>query len=662
IHRPWTTDQLTLLAKYFLDFGVAAITILIAAGLGRRLGGVSSAEPLERLALQTALGLGVLSLVIMLLGLAGMISATVLWISYSIGLVLLWRDIKTWLKEWRALWAGASKWNLLEWSALIFCLLVIGLNFFIALAPPLAWDSLAYHLELPRQYVQAARIIFLPENLYAGFPQVSEMLFTLCMGVGSVNAAIILGWMVGLIALIGVEGLARRVAGDRVRWMAMASLLTGFSISNTLVSSYVGLWGILFSTGTVIALDYHRKTSERHWLVWAGLMIGFSIGTKYTYGMLLLAGGVILLPVFNRAIARKTSFPHNGISIITKHHIRSFCVNVIILGGAAFLAFFPWLFKNFLLAGNPLYPILSSEAVVDPWRQTFGGEPSAGLWEIKNSLLLPIEATLFGLENAIVVGFPEYAAEIGPLILVLIPTLLLGWGEFKPSRRNNLRMFVIIAACGWLFWAIAAFAANQLIRTRHYYVFFPTFVVLAIAGYRSVLDMKVGQIRIGRVLGLLIALVFLLSAIDQVFAFAEVNPLPVIAGEQSRNEYIAQKLGWYGVSMQAINELPEEAGVLFLWEPRSYYCQVACYPDGRLHNWWYLRRAYGGPDSIADTMRENGITHILIYDAGVRLMRDQHHNEISDDWFVLEEFIENKLVLTRRFDDSYSIYELPSSP
>jgi len=386
IHNPWGPSQLTLLIKLVLDFIGAAAVSLLAGGLGRRVGGVlSPVQPLERLALHAALGLGLLSLVALLLGLLGLLSGWILWILLCVGLIVLWREVIAWMKDWCALWIDLSAQSWFEWLALSFSFLIIILNLIVALAPPLAWDSIVYHLELPKQYLQASRVFFFSENLYAGFPQVSEMLFTYAMGLSSANAAVILGWIVGLIALIAVEGLTRRVVGGKVHWLAVAILLSGISISSALSSAYVGMWGILFSAAAIIALDYHRMMAKRSWLVWAGLMIGFAIGTKYTNGTFLLAGGIVLLPVWDNVIARKLPSLNGGTSYFSLGRLGNYLVEIGIMGFVAFLTFSPWLFKNFLLAGNPLYPILSSESTLDPWQQTFRGEAGEGFWEIRNS-------------------------------------------------------------------------------------------------------------------------------------------------------------------------------------------------------------------------------------------------------------------------------------
>src|SRR3990170_4171559 len=82
-----------------------------------------------------------------------------------------------------------------------------------ALAPPLAWDALVYHLELPRQYLSAGRIVFVESNLFVGFPQLAEMLYTWAMALRSGQTAAVLGWIVGLLALLGTAGAAIRLYG-----------------------------------------------------------------------------------------------------------------------------------------------------------------------------------------------------------------------------------------------------------------------------------------------------------------------------------------------------------------------------------------------------------------------------------------------------------------
>ena len=137
-----------------------------------------------------------------------------------------------------------------------------------ALAPPLKWDSLAYHLELPQRYIEAGRIAYLSDNLFVGFPQLAEMIFTWATALGSGSTAATAGWIISVIAILGLGGFAERQVGKGYRWLASAILMSGASISRGLSWAYVDLWVLFFGLGTIIFFEQYARTKK---LIWVGI-------------------------------------------------------------------------------------------------------------------------------------------------------------------------------------------------------------------------------------------------------------------------------------------------------------------------------------------------------------------------------------------------------
>ena len=85
------------------------------------------------------------------------------------------------------------------------------------LPPGLLWpgeangyDVLEYHLQGPREYYQAGRIMFLPHNVYTSFPQQMELLYLLLMYLTGRGSR---GGDSGPIAARGVWNIGGRCAG-----------------------------------------------------------------------------------------------------------------------------------------------------------------------------------------------------------------------------------------------------------------------------------------------------------------------------------------------------------------------------------------------------------------------------------------------------------------
>src|SRR3990170_1553663 len=282
-HRPWANARGLTPIWAAADLLSASLLTVLAGGMGRRiLGPMAALAPLERLSVQAAAGLGVMALTLLGLGLSVGLHPAILWGLTIAGWSVFWRQSTAWLREWRSLPEVYRQLPPLGRAACCFLAFALALELLQALAPPLAWDALVYHLELPRQYLSAGRIVFVESNLFVGFPQLAEMLYTWAMALRSGQTAAVLGWIVGLLALLGTAGAAIRLYGPSVGWVAPAALLTGASFLRAMGWAYVDLWGMLFGAGLLICLEQHARSREPGWLIRAGAMAGLAGGTKYT--------------------------------------------------------------------------------------------------------------------------------------------------------------------------------------------------------------------------------------------------------------------------------------------------------------------------------------------------------------------------------------------
>jgi hypothetical protein len=135
---------------------------------------------------------------------------------------------------------------------------------------------------------------------------------------------------------------------------------------------------------------------------------------------------------------------------------------------------------------------------------------------------------------------------------------------------------------------------------------------------------------LGRFVNIAVGLTLFLTAIDVGFLTLQINPLPYLLGQESRDDYLARRLGAYYAAMQEINErLPAEAKVVFLWEPRSYYCQVDCRPDSILDEFPHLVNQYGSAGGIAQAWQAEGVTHVLVHRSGLNLILQEAPEKID---------------------------------
>jgi hypothetical protein len=662
VHRPLPHGSPPNAILAIGDFVVAFVLTSLAGGIGMRLlGRIELGSRIEGAVVQLGIGVGVLGLAVFGLGLVSLLNRWVIWLVVVTGSIVLRKSILRWYQniadlKHQYLQAGSFG-KILAWS---FAVMVI-MSLLLSLTPPQKWDSLVYHLELPKQYLQTGKLVYLPDNQFVGSPQLVELNFTAAMAMRGGTSAGVFGWIVGVIALIGVGGFARRLIGPRAIFLAPMILLSGESIAEGLSWAYVDLWLLLFSVSTLITLDLFTRTRDRKLLIIAAICAGFAAGVKYTGAQVILLSIVWLsfdeIRRFWQIRRGSENTNRSEISISLNRNggsIRTYLKTVLLFVIIALVVLSPWLLKNYLFTKNPFYPFFFEGGAVDSLRQSFyyGPNPQRNLID---DLVLPWEATILGVEDT-----PGYSSSIGPLMLVFIPILILTNWLKKARKYNHLYNISIIALLGWLGWAIGTHFSNFLSSPRLYYGFFPAFAVLASAGFLYISDIEIPRVRIHIVIQALVLLTIALSLISMAFLVIQRNPVPIVFGFQSRDDYLFQRLGWFQAAMKEINSLPTTSKTLFLWESRAYYCENACSPDVVIDRWWYLSRSLGDHDQIADWMKQEEVTHVLIYDTGKKFIQSQENLFEDKDWLLLDRFTEKKLTKVSEIGGTYSLYSLGS--
>ena len=262
-HKPAEPDQFLalLLAVWRLAavFGMACL----AGGLGALILPAERLHPLTRLALQAGLGFGLLGLGVLVIGSILGLPSWLPWAALGFLGVLLHRSIWAWLRGWHGL---ALLWRDSGVFERILALLLGSIflaTLAVALAPPLHFDSLVYHMVMPDAYLRAGRVSYLPWIVMSGMPQTAELLYTWVIALAGNPAAAVLGWMFGLLSILGLTGALRQVFDVRAAWVGAAALLAGFTPAWLLAGGYVDWLVFLLSLGALVMLAAWRAGGYR---------------------------------------------------------------------------------------------------------------------------------------------------------------------------------------------------------------------------------------------------------------------------------------------------------------------------------------------------------------------------------------------------------------
>ncbi len=353
---------------------VPALYLLSAYGLGVVFDRVITGSP-HRHALRMGLGLGLLLTLSHTAGVLGFLDATlVAEISLLPGLALL---IVSRARERTSV--RPSAWSL-AWMPAIALLVVAASN-----PPGILWlsegrgyDALSYHLQLPQDWLVLGRIAPVEHNVYSYLPGYVEAAFYhvgLLMGAAppgagevrawgltagegdaliacqylSVGIALVAVWMV---ASVASALLARRGFDDRIR--TPVSILNGaFVLSTpwTIVTgslAYNDLCVVALAGAGVLAATESTLSPARRGVL-SGLLIGFACGAKPT--ALILAA------------------PVAGVLLLGTLPPRRWVTAVVWGSLAGLLALAPWLVRNWVYSGNPVFPMAGGLFGASHWDQ-----------------------------------------------------------------------------------------------------------------------------------------------------------------------------------------------------------------------------------------------------------------------------------------------------
>ena len=177
----------------------------------------------------------------------------------------------------------------------------IAYQLFVAIAiPPNNWDSMSYHLPRAAEWLQRARVEYVPhaptERINALQPGGElEILWTLAF-LGRDAAAALPQWFAEVASLVGIYAIARRIGFDRAD--ALFAALLSATLTQVALQS-VTTQNDLLSASFVVAAAALVIRGSRAEVLLAGLGLALALGTKLTaaYAIPVLLGlAVTTLP------------------------------------------------------------------------------------------------------------------------------------------------------------------------------------------------------------------------------------------------------------------------------------------------------------------------------------------------------------------------------
>jgi hypothetical protein len=627
-HKPLPPLGLERVRDILIDLLGAGWIFWIGAGTGWRFVRNAEITGLEKIALAEAAGLGILSLLILGLSWAGIFYRPVVILLLILLTLLasipLLRGIVRVARTPRPGMRAAGGFSIFLG---LFLALSLVLSLGTALCPPVAWDALIYHLQIPEQIVAAHSLSFPGDSIFREMPQAAEMLYTAAIALtGRAETAAVVGWGIGLLALAGITGIARRW-GLRHFLMPAALLLAGDTLARSMGWGYADWAGAFFGVAALSALSRKEEGARRLFL--AGVFAGFAAGTKYTAGVLV----IVLCLALASYRQWRTSLKE---------------VAFVLAGCAA--AFSPWIVRGIYFWGNPLPPLLDADAAGALRAHFFTGPPLAN-----GPLLMAVIPLLQSAVGAY--GKIPFGTTIGPLLFAFLPGALVPRPGEKSTDGLLLKLSWLCLIVYWAAVGAGGLFSVALTQPRVFLALFPGIALLSARGFEGLWDIRLAKVRLGALAAVLTVLVLTVQAVGFANSWAASGVPNFLAGAQSEREYLENNLGWYAPAMETVRSLPEGSRVLMLWEARGFYCREKCGGDASLDRWYLAMRLGESAETAIAQWRGEGWTHVLIFDTGAEFERANRSGYAPSDWTELER-LRSLLTPAKFFADGYSLYTL----
>jgi hypothetical protein len=498
----------------------------------------------------------------------------------------------------------------------------------LALTPPIARDVLIHHLAIPKLWLKHGGFYDIPWAEFSYYPMNIDLLYLIPLYFGNdiIPNFIHMGFGIGTAFLI-YHYLNKKI-GQLAGLLGVVIFISTPIIVRMSTTAYVDLGLVFFTTASVLAFIRWRdkEYKEHRWLFISSMAMGFALGTKYNALIIWFFLSLAIVFVYSRDTGKQGKAISYGSFF--------FVVSLII--------FSPWLIKNMILTGNPLYPLFKNVfdsnmandsgaySVVSggsymgmfKMRELLYGE---NIWEI---LLIPIRFFFQGQDNSARL----FEGVLNPILIVAVP-----FAFMNRSKQADKLIFLFFS----LFLIFAAFFLDQL-RIRYFLPVVPFLVILTVTGLINIFTWVADRARPFRELyicGLLIILTSL-AAKNVIYLnnyFQSIQPVNYILNKESKDEFITRHDRSYPAMMYINKHTPENARIkLILLAGRGYYLERIYEedPSSGMDTIRGLVTASSNDKTFQNYLNSLGCSHMLIrYDLFRQFLHDNYSpatvNQIS---------------------------------
>jgi hypothetical protein len=485
-----------------------------------------------------------------------------------------------------------------------------------ALYPVLEHDDDVYHLALPQHYLMSHALDAPVFSLYGTMPHLIELLYVVPFSLGDYLAPKVFALSVNFWILAGLGAFALPRLGRLGVGVGALLYVSGQNVEWHLGLAYNEPIVGFFLLGAALAFLAWWETRRMGYLAVAGIACGAACSSKYTAWMFAAA---ILASAAVGVVRLEPSWPRR---------MRAFAL----LALPCAVLVLPWLIKNFVTTGNPVYPNLygifggddwSEIQVFHHWRSlNVNGGPQK---DLADYLMVPL--------RLVIEGQRFLSAPFSGSLMALFLVGLLHPASWRKAGAHVQAM----ASLTLLAWMLT-------IQNGRYLVALIPLISLAAL---FVLERGPGLVAVA-------ALAIGLAVAQRAYQPVPEHPVTDVFSVP-RAELMKRDSGW--VVAEFMNRrLPPDAKVLGLWYNRFFFVKRPSESDPAYEapsGLAWLRKL-DDPDAFARALHGRGFTHVVIEPfASSMYLNNTMVFDLLDDRIYPAERLERDRTLWREFTNRH---------
>lgn len=521
--------------------------------------------------------IGIYSYSVFALGLLGILSKNLVFIFTIFFLAFLTlyfkSDILTFFKSIRRFHFKKNNFFIL---LLILLSLQICVNAIGVLGPEIAFDSLWYHLSLPKLYLEWEKVAYIPGGLlyYSAMPKFIEMIYVGALSLGNEILTKEIHFFLGLAVLLAIYKISRKFYSHTYSLIACIIFYSSLVVGWESITAFVDLGRTFFEIMAFWAMLNFFKNKALVWVLISGIMLGFATATK-----LLAIGSLFIIVPLLIFICKK-------LKLSLKKTVLCFCLFI----SSCLFVLLPWFIFAFRTTGNPLFPIFTSLLPLAPNLNLYPQEI------IKSWIFL----------------FMASADPISPIFLITVPLIPFAFRKFS----NYEKIFLVYSVLALIVW----YVTPHLGGGRFILPYLPVISLLQLAILRSFEKSMYSKVIVA-------SIIFLVVVSIGYRVFANAKYVPYVFGFQTKDDFLSKNLNFafgdfYDTNGYFKKNINSKDIVLIFGTHNLYYVDFSFIHEtwvkkGDEFNYILVQNASLPPRFLFwKKIYENKTSHVILYSLG----------------------------------------------